>query len=195
MALAGDYKVLKSRAELALLGRVFTGNMAAAGAVIPIYSNTTQQFGLWNPVGSGRVAEIVSLGLGSYIDTTGAAGGYVLGVLKNAPAQLATGAAITAFTETTPENALPGAGETNKVKFAQGATITVTAPTILRHLNLSQNAFTAAGTGQMPVKVGEATFPDRDLWVPPGVAIFLAGNIATLAKFAPTVTWAEHDWQ
>ena len=186
-------EALKSRLELALLGRVYIGNMAVAGAVIPIYSNTTQQFGLWNPQGNGRWAEIFEIGLGSYIDTTGAAGGYVLGILKNAPAQLATGAAITAFTETDPENAVPGFAVNNKIKFGQGATLTVTAPALYKHLHLSQNAFTAAGTGQMPAKLGVAEFPDRTLWVPPGVAIFLAGNIATLAKFAPTVVWGEHD--
>ena len=192
--LLGEYAKLLSRAELALKGRVYTGNMAAAGAVIPIYSGTTQQFGLWNPVGSGRIAEIIEVGLGSYVDTTGAAGGYVLGILKNAPGQLATGAAITAFTETTPENSVPNGGETNKVKFGQGATLTVTAPSLWRHLHINQNAFTALGTGQMPVEGPVVKFSDRTLWIPPGVAVFLAGNIATLAKFAPTISWAEHDY-
>mgnify|MGYP001588059643 FL=1 len=185
---------LKSRAELALEGRVFTGAFAAAGGVIPIYSNTTQQFGLWNPAGSDRIAEILEIGLGSYVDTTGAAGGYVLGILKNAPAQLATGASITAFTETTPDNSIQTITGGNKVKFAQGATITVTAPSLYRHLHINQSAYTAAGTAEWPKKGPVAEFPDRTLWVPPGVAIFLAGNIATLAKFAPQVVWAEHDY-
>lgn len=185
---------LKSRAELALEGRVFRGNAAAAGMVIPIYSNTTQQFGLWNPQGNDVIAEIILIGLGSYVDTTGAAGGYVLGITKGAPAQLATGAKITAWTETTPENSLPGFGAAAKCKFGQGATLTVTAPTLYMHLHISQNAFTAAGTNQMAQKQGVAEFPDRTLWVPPGVAIYLAGNIATLAKYAPTIEWAEHPW-
>ena len=183
-----------TRAELALQGRVYHGNAAAAGFVIPIYSNTTQQFGLWNPMGNDVIAEIFEIGLGSYINTSGAAGGYVLGIVKGAPAVLATGAKITAFTETAPENSLPGFGKVNKVKFGQGATLTVTAPTIYRHLHLSQNAFTAAATDLMPRRIGVVEFPDRTLWLPPGNAIFLCGNIATLAKFAPTVTWAEHDY-
>ena len=186
--------VIKSRAELALEGRVFHGNAAAAGFVIPIYSNTTQQFGLWNPAGNDMVAEIFEIGLGSYVSTTGAAGGYVLGIVKGAPSVLATGAKITAFTETTPENSLPGFGQTTHMKFGQGATLTVTAPTLFRHLHISQNAFTAAGTGQFPVKIGVVEFPDRTLWLPPGNAIFLCGNIATLAVFAPTVTWGEHEY-
>jgi len=185
---------LKTRVELALEGRVYHGNAAAGGFVIPIYSNTTQQFGLWNPQGNDRIAEIFSVGLGSYVDTTGAAGGYVLGIIKGAPAQLGTGTKMTAFTETTPENSLPGFGVTAKMKFGQGATLTVTAPTLYMHLHINQNAFTAASTDQMPVKGPVVEFSDRTLWLPPGNAIFLCGNIATLAKFAPTITWAEHDW-
>lgn len=194
MPLAPAYTPLKSRAELTLLGRQYTGIGAAAGMVIPIYSNTTQQFGLWNPDTSGRILEVAEIGLGSYVDTTGAAGGYVLGYLPNAPSKIGTGLAITAFTETTALNGLPNYGETSRAKFGQGATLTVTAPTLWKHLNLNQSAFTAAGTAEWPKRGTVVNYPDRDLWVPPGVAIFLAGNIATLAKFAPTITWYEHDW-
>ena len=38
--------------ELARQGRIFHGNIAAAGVILPIYSGTTQQVGLWNPAGS-----------------------------------------------------------------------------------------------------------------------------------------------
>ena len=185
--------VLKSRAELALTGRGFIGNAAAAGFVIPIYSNTTQQFGLWNPRGTPRTAEIISIGLGSYVSTTGAAGGYVLGILKNAPAQLATGAAITAFSETTPDNMDPQVAGGNKIKFGQGATITVTAPTIFRHLSINQDVVPATSVLKYAEKGPVVEFPDRTLWVPPGTAIFLAGNIATLSLYAPTIEWVEHD--
>ena len=55
-------------------GRIFAGNQAAAGAVLPIYSNTTQQCGIFNPLGSGINAIPVRLNI-TYVDTTGAAGG------------------------------------------------------------------------------------------------------------------------
>lgn len=188
--------ILKSRAELALEGRVYRGNAAVAGFVIPIYSNNTQQFGLWNKAGSDKIAEIFEVGLGSYVDTTGAAGGYVLGILKNAPAQLGTGTDMTAFTETTPENALPGYVVTNKVKFGQGATLTIVGASVVvwKHLNLVQDAFAATAAVSQAQEKGVVKFPDRTMWLPPGCAVFLAGNIATLAKYAPTITWAEHDW-
>jgi hypothetical protein len=177
--------------ELVRDGRVFTGNAAAAGFVLPIYSNTTQQFSLWDPVGSGVDLVILRISM-SYIDTTGAAGGYVLGYLPNAPAAIGTGLAITAFTETAPINNYLGSGRVSKAKFAQGSTITVTAPSILRHLGLNQNAFTANGTGQMFYR-SDYEFGFGDVVLTPGSALFLAGNIALLAKAAPTIVWAEID--
>ena len=174
--------------DLARRGRVFTGNIAAAGVVLPIYSNTTQQVGLWNPAGNDVDAVLLSVSL-TYVDTTGAAGGFVLGYLSNAPAQLATGAAITAFTETTAINSYLNNGAASKVKFAQGSTITVTAPSVLRHVGLNQTVLTAATTSS-PQWTARADF-DGDVIVTPGSAIFVAGNIATLIKVAGSVVWAE----
>jgi hypothetical protein len=185
---------VRSRMELALANKVFTGNGLAAGVVLPIYSGTTQQFGLWNPAGSGWLGEIFEVGLGSYIDQTAAAGGFVLGILKNAPAQLATGASITAFTETTPESSIPNVVAGNKIKFGVGATLTVTAPAVWKHLNLVQDAFNPTAAVSQAQEKGVVKFPERTIWLPPGCAIFLAGNIATLIKCAPTITWGEHAW-
>ena len=176
--------------DLARRGRVFTGNIAAAGVVLPIYSNTTQQVGLWNPAGNDVDAVLLSVSL-TYVDTTGAAGGFVLGYLSNAPAQLATGAAITAFTETTAINSLLNGGATSKVKFGQGATLTVTAPVVLRQLGINQLVTTAATTSA-PLFEAKADF-DGTTIATPGSAIFVAGNIATLIKVAGSLTWAEVD--
>lgn len=191
MATGDSARVLLPRYELARQGRVFSGNIAAAGVVLPIYSNTTQQVGLWNPAGSSVDVVLLRVAL-TYVDTTGAAGGYVISYLPTgAPAAAATGASIAAFTETTPLNLYVRGGNSAAAKFAQGATITVTAPAILTHLALSQNAFTAAGTGQMAFN-NEVTF-SGELVVPPGNAIFVAGNIATLAKWSGSLVWAEVD--
>lgn len=174
--------------DLVKQGRVFHGNIAAAGVVLPIYSSTTQQLGLWNPVGSGVDILLLKIAL-TYIDTTGAAGGYVLAQLTNAPAAIGTGLAITAFTETTAIPALNGGSYTPAAKFGQGATLTVTAPTIKRSLGLNQNAFTANGTGQMAYE-NSINFQGDEVLVP-GTAVFVAGNIATLAKWSGSLTWAE----
>lgn len=174
--------------DLAKQGTIFTGNIAAAGVVLPIYSNTTQQVGLWNPVGSGKDLLLLKIAL-TYIDTTGAAGGYCLGYLSNAPAAVGSGLAITAFTETASVSNYPGGGFSSVAKFGQGATLTVTAPVVKRQLALNQNAFTAAGTGQMPY-TNEIVFNGEEV-LTPGTAVFVAGNIATLAKFTGSLVWAE----
>ncbi len=174
--------------NLAKQGRIFTGNVAAAGVVLPIYSNTTQQVGLWNPVGSGVDLILIAIGL-TYIDTTGAAGGYCLGYLSNAPAAIGTGLAITAYTETASVSNYPNGGYSSVAKFGQGATLTVTAPVVKRQLGLNQNAFTANGTGQMAYR-NEIRFQGEEV-LTPGTAIFVAGNIATLAKHTGSIVWAE----
>ena len=177
--------------QAALEGRVFTGNMAAAGQVLPIYSNTAQKVGIWNPNGSGINVVPIKLSM-SYVDTTGAAGGYVLALVKNAPGDLATGSTMTAFTDGTLNtdifNALVGSNAGPTARWTPSAA-TVTAPIILRHLSLNQNAFTAAGTGQIPFDNGIKF--DGDLIIPPGNAVFVGGNIATLSKWAVSLTWEE----
>ena len=175
---------------LARAGRVFTGNIAVAGVVLPIYNNVTQQFGIWNPAGNNVNAVLIGLTL-TYVDTTGAAGGLCLGYLANAPAQLATGAAITAFTETAAINSLLSGGAASKIKFGQGATLTVTAPVVLRQLGINQLVTTAATTSA-PLFEAKAEF-DGTAIATPGSAIFVAGNIATLIKVAGSLTWAEVD--
>lgn len=168
-------------------GRVFTGNAAAAGAVLPIYSNTAQVFGLWNPAGSGVNCVFINLAA-TYVSTTGAAGGFVLGIMKNAGASIATGG-ISVFTQGTPEPGIAGSQiGGNKVLFTPSAA-TVIAPTILRHLGVNQLVMTAADATN-------TTFAfyrdfDGELSVAPNNAVFLAGNIATLSIWAASLTWCE----
>lgn len=175
--------------NLARQGKVFMGNIAAAGVVLPIYSNTTQQVGLWNPYGNTNDLVVKSIAL-TYVDTTGAASGLCLGYLSNAPAAVGTGLAITAFTETAAINAYGNQGQAQTAKFGQGATLTVTAPAVYRQLGLNQTVLTAATTSS-PQWESRFDFPDGDLVVTPGMAIFVAGNIAQLSKWTGSITWAE----
>ena len=174
--------------DSAVAGNLFTGSIAAAGVVLPIYSNTTQQCGLWNPVGSGKDIVLVKISL-TYVDTTGAAGGFCLGYLSNAPAAIGTGLAITAFTETASVSNYPGGGFSSVAKFGQGATLTVTAPVVKRQLGLNQTVLTAATTSS-PQWSSEIQFDGEEV-LTPGTAIFVCGNIATLAKFTGSLVWAE----
>ena len=174
-------------------GRVFAGNAAAAGFVLPIYSNTAQKIGLWNPRGNTKKAILHRVTF-TYVSTTGAAGGFVLALVKDAPAHLATGAAITAFTEGTFEtdifNGLLGAKNLPTCRFTPSAA-TVTAPIIGRHLGLNQLVITAADATNTQWNA-ECKF-DGDVRLLPGSAVFLAGNIATLITMAPSLVWEEAD--
>ena len=173
--------------HLAKQGMVFTGNSAAGGSVLPIFSNTAQVFGIWNPAGSGVNACIINV-RGTYVSTTGAAGGYVLAVCKNAGSAIATGG-ISVFTQGTPERGIVGSGlGGNKVLFTPSAA-TVIAPVILRQLGISQTVLTATDATNLWSAFKEDY--DGDLVVAPNTAVFLAGNIATLCTIASSITWAE----
>lgn len=183
------FKDAKYRA--AAEGRLFVGNAAAAGAVLPIFSNTAQVFGLWNP-GSSKVNAVVCDIAATFVSTTGAAGGYVLGIMKNAGSGIATGA-ISAFTDTTIENALSGEKTGGAACRFTGSAATVIAPTILRHLGWNQLVTTAADATTTPWQFFREF--DGDLILPPNQAIFLAGNIATLSTWAATIKWFEEPRQ
>lgn len=176
---------------LAKQGKVFTGNIAAAGVVLPIYSNNTQQCGLWNPAGTGVDLIVRRISL-TYVDTTGAAGGYVISQLTGLGSAVATGTNITAFTETAAVSGYAGGGYSSVAKFGQGSTLTIvgSAATILRNLGLNQLVTTATDATTVPWKT-DFDFDQGDLVVTPGQAIFVAGNIATLTKWTGSITWAE----
>src|SRR5438128_2903586 len=74
-------------------GNVYIGSTAAAGVVPPIYNNTAQTFGLWNPAGSGKNLVLVSLRVG--LVTVGVVtDNFVMGYLTAAGATVAGSAAI-----------------------------------------------------------------------------------------------------
>lgn len=174
--------------EATKAGRVFHGNSAAAGVILPIYSNTAQKVGLWNA--STTVNAVLTRVAFTYVSTTGAAGGLVLAAVSGAGSAL--GGNITVFTESAAlvTNGLVGGGLTAKCKFT-GSAATVAAPTIYRHIGFNQLVITAADATNAQWKA-HIDF-DGDVIIPPGSALFLAGNIATLITLAPSITWVEED--
>lgn len=171
-------------------GQLFTSAMAAAGAVLPIFSGTTQQFGIFNPAGSGKVADIVEIAM-TYVDTTGAAGGYVLAAVKDAGADKATGGNLTSYTALDIWSGRTNGKPTDRSKMKVLTAFGVTAPVIMRHLGANQLVLTAADA---TTAAFERRYRfDGDLQVEPGTVICLAGNIATLSKWACSITWREKD--
>ncbi len=168
-------------------GRMFTGNAANTGLTLPIFSNTAQVFGLWNPSGSGVNAIITGI-RGTYVSATSVPGGYCLALSRNAGASLATGG-ISVFTEGTPERALLGTSiGGNKVRFTPSAA-TVIAPVIARQLGINQTTVPATDATNLFVAFKEDY--DGDLVVTPNTAVWIAGNVATVCVICPSITWIE----
>ncbi len=169
-------------------GRLFHATAAASGIVLPIYSNTAQVFGMWNPANSGRNAHIVHLSMG-YVDTTLAAADIVWGLLTNVGNSVATAAPISAFTEVVPYRAMSSSTGGNLVRVATGAATVTTALMVLGPVMWSQDAMTAAATVAMAARTYRVF--RGELMLAPNTAIFLAGNIAQLGKWIPSITWVE----
>jgi hypothetical protein len=168
-------------------GNVFLGSTAAAGVVPPIYSNTAQTFGLWNPTGSGK--NIVPISLRYGIVTVGVVtSNFVLGYRADAGAQVATGGTISAATLVAAVNANLGSGTASISKFAP-ATITTVAPALL--MTLGTSICMAAGPTAMNDWWQLGHDFDGGLIVAPGTAVFVANNIAGVATYNISLVWEE----
>lgn len=174
--------------HLAKHGMLFSGSSAATGLVLPIFSNTAQLFGVWNPAGSGVNVSLLSIAA-SYVDTTGAAGGFALAINKNIGSALATGG-ISAFTEATPDKGIVGMGAQggSRVRFTASAATTI-APVLWKQLGINQLVLTATDATNGLLHFYREF--DGDTNFGPGNAVWMCGNIATLSKWAVTWTWAE----
>lgn len=175
--------------ELAYNGNVFIGSTAVAGVVPPIYNNTTQQYCIFNPLGSG--VNIVPLKVSLGLVTVGVVTDHFCwGYLLNCGAAIATGAKITAGSTVTPVNAnLGGANAKTSQSLFLPASITCTAPSYLRNMGVTSFEATTPTAANSFWQLTE--YYDGDLIVAPGTAVFISNNIAGVATWDIAVTWAE----
>lgn len=171
-----------------LLGQTFIGSTAAAGVTVPIYSNTAAVFGLWNPVGSGKNAYLISLSIG-FVSTTAAPSNFVLGYQTGAGSQAATGSPVTAATIVAPVNGMLGLGNSTVMKFFPATATLTTGCSFLMTLGVSQLTTTGATTSA-PYFTSYTDFQGTVI-VPPGVLIVVGGNIATTSVDDITLVWEE----
>ncbi len=170
-------------------GKVYHAEGAVAGVVLPIYSNTAQVFGIWNLAGSGVNVVLCNLAL-TYVSTTGAAGGYILAINRNIGNSLATGG-ISAFTDATNVERVgfPTLGQgSGKTRVTISAATTI-APIPWKGLGMNQLVITATDA----TTAGFERYREfnGDYVVPPGCAVWIAGNIANLTTYVPSITWME----
>ena len=177
--------------EAARRGRLFHGSSAAAGVVIPIYTNTAQVFGIWNPPNSGVLGVLAKLRM-TYNLTTQIAGGFVLGILRDVGQVAATAGPISAFTKTTATCERGRTGNQqggNKIQFTGSAATITDLITSLISLGINHLATTAADATVTPFTVG-CDF-DGEVCLEPGNALFLCSNKAQAGNWIPTLSWIE----
>lgn len=167
-----------------LAGKGFFGSTAAAGVAVPLTTATAQVFGMWNPPGSGVNVVLDKLILGIATLGTNIVAALNWSVHLNVLA-IATGSAITAFTETTIRNSVLGRGTVSKIKFT-GSAATTTAATQLTPVGITST--TGTPTNASPVMV----FDHQGMIIlPEGAAIFLVGSAAPGSTYQVGLSWAE----
>lgn len=167
-------------------GLIFIASSAVGGIALPIYSATAQLFMLWNPADSGYNLKLICAKWGR-VDTPGVASYLCWGYKTSMGASISTGAPCSAFTAGTPVNALLGGAADAITKFAP-ATATVTAPSFLRPVGISQVANVDAATDPAFTMIED--FEQDPLVIAPGAALFACNSIAASTKWAISVTYA-----
>lgn len=155
-------------AEAAHRNELFICSTAAAGVTVPIFSNTTQQFVLYNPAGSLFKYEVLRAWAG-YVSGTHVAGHLCWAYQANAVA-----AAITGTAGLVVGSRLSGVPQSLQVLVAA----TVVAFTYLRPWQHSQVALTAA-TAATPWQTIDET--DGSIVIEPGRAVAIAANAAAFS--------------
>lgn len=169
----------------AKLGRMFIGSTTNAGIAIPAYNATAQVFGLWNPAGSGVNLVLGKISIAVATLGTNAVSAIGLSYLLNVGSQIATGSPITAFTATTPFNAILGQGDASKARFT--LTATTTAPAFLMSLPMAQNATTTQPVAEQAYQYDF----DGGLILPQGTYIGLGGSAAPGSTYQVSLSWIE----
>lgn len=172
--------------EMARRGQVFIASTAVTGLALPIYSATAQLFMLWNPANSGYNLELIRAVWGK-VSTTGSDGHLCWGYKTGMGSTTGTGAPCSAYTAGSPVNALLGSTADSVANFAP-ATATVTAPSYLRPVGITQTEVADAQTD--PPYACIEDFEMNPLIVAPGAGIFACQSVAASTVWAVSVTYA-----
>src|SRR3990167_6012493 len=165
-------------------GKVFIGSTAAAGTAFPISTGPAVTFGLWN-TNTAKNAVLLWMNVG-YTSGTIALGEIGL-ANQYVGFNIATGAAMTAFTAGTPKNAMVGAGLGSSMNFTPSAATLAAGGTAWAWSGYSIESATV-GLG-----IFRCTWDFDGMIVPPGQIVFLCGSVAQTGLFTASLAWAEVD--
>ncbi len=180
-------------------GRVFSQSNGPSGAAFPLYSGTAAAGGvpILNPAGSGVNIELISVDI-NWVSGTAAISPIALFAGFCPGVGSANG--CSAFAATTAVNANLGIIGGSRVLSSNTGAVTVTAATLtppvngipgagwvrgIASINLEASTLTPQGTSFTHLDFGGS------LLFPPGMIIYLAGLLASVALYATTVVWKE----
>jgi hypothetical protein len=184
-------------------GRLFSQAATPLGLAIPIYTGTALAgaMPLWNPIGSGVKAILVSVAF-PWVSGTAAFGAFGLMARNGMGSVIGTGQQCTAFAETKPiggnlgvVNAIGGQGGDagSRVKSSNAGTVTVTAGVAAEWVRSLANQNLEAQTGTAHQTLFGVYDFDGSVVVHPGTMVWLAGTKASVALYASSLVWEEVD--
>ena len=172
-------------------GRVFFQTTTPLGLAIPIYTGTAPRVALWNPLGSNVDVELISISAQRASGTTVEFAAGLMRVL-NAGANVATGAVFTVFADDVPYSGQIGGTGASKVRSTASGTVTTTAGVAADFFYSLFHSYAGVGTSTGDGTAWNHEFNGKVI-VPPGTGIYLAASVASVALYATTLAWAEHD--
>lgn len=173
-----------SNADMAERAKLFLGSTPAAGVTIPIFSNTTQQFVLFNPPNSGKKAAIIKSVLG-YVSGTMVAGHYCY-ANNTLPTSAVSGTPALVQRAGLALAAAANAGNVCSLFTAA----TVVALTYLFPFGVSQVVQPATGVNTPWQMVDNL---DGAIVVYPGQCLAIAANVAAACVATAGLMWEETD--
>lgn len=166
-----------------IAGDVFIGSTAVAGVALPISTGTAVTCGIWN-INPNAVAVILSMNVG-YTSGTIALGEFGL-ANQNVGFNIATGAAMTAFTAGTPKNAYLGYGKASGMNFCPATATLAAGGTACWWSGYSIESATA-GLGIFRCQIDV----NGQVIVGPGQICFICGSVAQTGIFTCSLVWKE----
>jgi hypothetical protein len=158
-------------------GRVFHGATNIAGTTITTQSTTTSSFMLYNPLGTGVNAELISTDIGMIGSTT------VIATILQAVGQPIITNVTTTVTVLISANPFNGAAGTNRAQLTTLATLSAAMTFFYPLFNITTTA---------DIAVGNLHYDwDGRLILAPGSATNLGSNITQSAAFVCSYDWAE----
>ncbi len=181
-------------------GRVFSQSTGPTGVAIPLYSGTSAAGGvpILNPAGSGVNIELISVEFGY---ASGTAAITPIGLFAGFCPGIGSANGCSAFAVTTAVNANLGIIGGSKVMSSNSGAVTVTAATLTPPVNGIAGAGWVRGVASINLESTASGTPvpttfcyldfDGSVLIPPGMIVYFAGFLASVAAYATTVVWKE----